>query len=157
VRSLSYPVSVDKSSFRAVRSYAVGSVGYNGFSSRTSTTFPSSGRKRHGFLQPTAPLPFAISSIPLILKARSCGHSPRKHNLKSHLAAHANPASKLRSPFGIVYRRPGHAALFKGACQSCGSTGLNLNLGRNWSYVRSAVRLAFCSPFMKEPPSRTPL
>jgi len=33
-------------------------------------------------------------ALPLILGARSCGHPPRKHNLESHLAAHANPAPR---------------------------------------------------------------
>jgi len=53
---------------------------------------PIVGTERLGFLTARDTLPFAISSTPLILGARSCGHPPRKHNLKSHLAAHANPA-----------------------------------------------------------------
>ena len=147
--------------FRAVRSYAVGSVHYNGFSSRTGTTFPSSGRKRPGFFtaQGTPSLSQSLA-LPLILGARSCGHPPRKHNLKSHLAAHANPALEAQTALwcgrpptktrALLHTCRGHLSVVR----PVQARSQPRQKGR---YVRSAARLAFGTPFMKEPGPCAPL
>ncbi len=137
--------------FRAVRSYAVGSVYYNGFSSRTGTTFPSSGRKRPGFFTARGTPSLSQSlALPLILRARSCGHPPRKHNLKSHLAAHANPA--LEAQTALWCGRPPtktRAQLHtcrRGTCQSCGRTRRILNPGRGGATFARLLALLFAPP-----------
>ena len=85
--------------FRAVRSYVVGSFYYTMVSHREPAQ-PSHRRdgNARAFSRPQGTPSLSQSlALPLILGARSCGHPPRKHNLKSHLAAHANPALEAQT------------------------------------------------------------
>jgi hypothetical protein len=80
-----------------VRSYADGSVFYYCYSSSINTTFPLPERTSGRALRPnikTAPFVLSFKDTRLlILEARNCGPSPRKHNLKYHPRPTRSPGS----------------------------------------------------------------
>jgi len=107
---------------------------------------PIVGMETPGLFHGPSTLPFAISSTPLIPKARSCGHSPRKHNLRSHRAAHANPAIKAQTALWCGQPPTGTRGSTRSARQSCGWTRLNLNPGRRDATFARLLALLFAPP-----------